>query len=233
MTPRPARPRGTRRTPPLDSPLLRLGRASRRTVLCLGAHADDIEIGCGGTLLRLLERWPEVDVHWHVFSAPGARRREAERSAAAWLTGASRTTVRIGRFRESYFPDHWAAIKRAVERIRQSCDPDLVFTHWRDDRHQDHRVLSDLAWNAFRQHTILEFEIPKYDGDLGQPNVYVGLDEAVCRRKTELLMRHFPTQRTKHWFTPDTFMALLRLRGLECGPDAHYAEAFHGRKLVI
>lgn len=204
-----------------------------RTILCLGAHSDDIEIGCGGTLLRLLDAWPKAEVHWHVLSAPGPREREARRSAAAWLRGARKSHVGILQFRESYFPDQWADIKDGVEQIRGSCEPDLIFTHRRDDLHQDHRVVCDLTWNAFRSHTILEYEIPKYDGDLGQPNLYVALDERVCRRKVKALMRHFQTQKARHWFTEDTFFALLRLRGIECGGRTRFAEAFHARKLVI
>lgn len=202
------------------------------SVLLIGAHADDIEIGCGGTLLKLLEGRGDVNVHWHVFSAPGDRRREARSSAMDFLGKNRRAKVVVHRFRESYFPDQWSAIKEALEEARQEFEPDLVFTHWREDRHQDHRVLSDLTWNTFRSHTILEYEIPKYDGDLGNPNVYVALDEAVCRRKVSALLRHFRSQTSKHWFTDDTFFALLRLRGLECGPRARFAEAFYGRKIV-
>jgi LmbE family N-acetylglucosaminyl deacetylase len=210
------------------------GAESRpKLVLCLGAHADDIEIGCGGTLMRLLETWPGAEVHWHVFSAPGPRRGEAMRSAKQWLATAGARTVKAWSFRESYFPDQWAAVKDAMEQVRASCEPDLIFTHWREDRHQDHRVISDLTWNAFRDHAILEYEIPKYDGDFGQPNVYVPLDETACRRKVKALMRNFPSQASKHWFTPDTLLALPRLRGIECGPRVQYAEAFHARKLVL
>lgn len=204
-----------------------------RSILLLGAHADDIEIGCGGTVFRLLETWPDAEVHWHVLSAPGPREREARRSAAAWLRAARKSRVDIQEFRESYFPDQWADIKNHVEQIRAGCEPDLIFTHWRDDLHQDHRVVSDLTWNAFRNHTILEYEIPKYDGDIGNPNLYVALDRPVSRRKVTAVMRHFRTQATKPWFTEDTFFALLRLRGIECGGRTHFAEAFYARKLVL
>lgn len=203
------------------------------SALFIGAHADDIEIGCGGTVLRLVAEQPAVKVRWQVFSAPGARRREAEQSARAFLKGARGARVEVGRFRESYFPAQWSAIKAALEQARREFEPELVFTHARDDRHQDHRILSDLAWNTFRDHRILEYEIPKYDGDLGQPNVYVTLDEATTRRKVDALMQYFATQTGKHWFTPDTFLGLLRLRGLECGPAALFAEAFYGRKIVV
>jgi LmbE family N-acetylglucosaminyl deacetylase len=210
-----------------------LERQGPRSILFVGAHADDIEIGCGGTVFRLLESWPELEVHWHVLSAPGPRAREARRSAAGWLRAARRSHVDILEFRESYFPDQWADIKDRVEKIRASCEPDLVFTHWRDDLHQDHRVVSELTWNAFRSHTILEYEIPKYDGDLGNPNLYVALDRRACRRKVAALMRHFRTQTAKPWFTEDTFFALLRLRGIECSGRTHFAEAFYARKLVL
>jgi LmbE family N-acetylglucosaminyl deacetylase len=210
-----------------------LERKGPRSILLLGAHADDIEIGCGGTVSRLLASWPGAEVHWHVLSAPGARQREARRSAAAWLRSARKSTVGVLDFRESYFPDQWGDIKRRMEQIRATCEPDLVFTHRRDDLHQDHRVVCDLTWNAFRRHTILEYEIPKYDGDMGNPNFYVTLDERVCRRKVAALMRHFPTQVSKPWFTEDTFLALLRLRGIECGGRTHFAEAFYARKLVL
>lgn len=210
-----------------------LDRQGPRSILCVGAHADDIEIGCGATLLRLFESWPQVEVHWHVLSAPGPRGREASRSAAAWLRAVRKSHVDVLAFRESYFPDQWADIKNRVEQIRASCEPDLIFTHRRDDLHQDHRVVSDLTWNAFRSHTILEYEIPKYDADLGNPNLYVALDHRVCRRKVAALIRHFGSQTTKPWFTEDTFFALLRLRGIECGGPTHFAEAFYARKLVL
>ncbi len=204
-----------------------------RRVLCLGAHADDIEIGCGGTLLRLQAAQPALEVDWHVFSAPGPRRREAQASAADFLDAARRRRVKIHSFRESYFPEEWSRIKDQFERLARAVDPDLIFTHWREDRHQDHRVLSDLAWNTFRRHRILEYEIPKYDGDLGQPNVLVALPDAIVDRKLAILLQRFPSQRRRHWFTDDTLRSILRLRGIEAGPQTRYAEAFHGRKLVF
>ncbi len=203
-----------------------------RRVLCLGAHADDLEIGCGGTIRRMLRESPEIEIWWHVFSAPGERRHEARGSARELLDGARTAAVRIASFRESYFPQQWGRIKDTFEAIKDAFEPDLVLTHWRDDRHQDHRVLSDLAWNTFRSHTILEYEIPKYDGDLGNPNVYVSLGDDTCRQKVAAVLRHFKTQRTRHWFTEDALLGLLRLRGIECGPGTRYAEAFYGRKLI-
>ena len=204
-----------------------------KTVLCLGAHADDIEIGCGGTILRLLQIHPGMAVHWHVFGAPAGRRLEARRSAREFLASAGTAHIQVAGFRESYFPGQWVRIKQALEQVRRRYEPDLIFTHWRDDRHQDHRVLSDLTWNAFRDHLILEYEIPKYDGDLGNPNVYVGLNEEVTTLKISAILRHFRSQASKHWFTEDTFRSIMRLRGIECGPGTVFAEGFYGRKLVL
>lgn len=201
-------------------------------ILCLGAHSDDIEIGCGGTLLKLAEQRPGLEVVWVVFSASGRRAVEARRSARAFLQGVARKRVLLKQFRMSYFPFEGTKIKEFFERLKDVTQPDVVFTHYREDRHQDHRVLSDLAWNSFRNHLILEYEIPKYDGDLGLPNLFVPIEEEVCRRKVEYLCRHFQTQSNKHWFGSDTFLALMRLRGLECASETKYAEAFYARKIV-
>jgi LmbE family N-acetylglucosaminyl deacetylase len=204
-----------------------------RRVLCLGAHSDDIEIGIGGTLLKLAEQAPDLEIWWVVFSAKGQRAEEASRSADAFLSGVARKQVKIGSFRESYFPSEWSAIKEWFEEIKSRFDPDVVFTHYRDDRHQDHRVLSDLAWNTFRNHLILEYEILKYDGDIGHPNVFVPVSEQLCTRKIELLMKHFQTQSTRHWFTSDTFEAMHRIRGIECVSPTGRAEAFYCRKMIL
>ncbi|MBV8900539.1 MAG: PIG-L family deacetylase [Verrucomicrobia bacterium] len=213
--------------------MLQASLGAVRRVLCLGAHSDDIEIGLGGTLLTLVERVPALEVCWVVFSAPGARTGEAQRSADEFLAGIERKRVEIGSFRESYFPSQWPAIKDWLEQIRATFDPEVVFTHYRDDRHQDHRVLSDLAWNTFRNHLILEYEILKYDGDLGHPGVFIPLSEQLCNRKIELLLKHFQTQLSKHWFTRDTFEAMHRIRGIECASPTGRAEAFYCRKLVF
>ena len=202
-------------------------------VLCLGAHADDIEIGCGGTILRLLSERPGLSVSWVVFSADRFRAVEAKRSARCFLKGAGRQKVIVKDFRESFFPFRGEAIKEYFEELKGMVQPDLIFTHYREDRHQDHRLLSDLTWNTFRDHVILEYEIPKYDGDLGNPNFYVPLEEEFCRRKIEHVCRFFQTQNNKHWFTADTFLALMRLRGIECAAKTKYAEAFYARKLVL
>jgi LmbE family N-acetylglucosaminyl deacetylase len=206
--------------------------ASVRKVLCLGAHSDDIEIGVGGTLLKLAQESPGLEVWWVVFSAPGQRAGEAQKSADEFLSGVERKQVKIGSFRESYFPSEWPAIKNWFEEIKSKFDPEIVWTHYREDRHQDHRVLSDLAWNTFRNHLILEYEILKYDGDLGSPNLFVPLSEQFCNRKIDLLLKHFQTQKTKHWFTSDTFEAMLRIRGIECASATGRAEAFYCRKLL-
>jgi LmbE family N-acetylglucosaminyl deacetylase len=204
-----------------------------RRILFLGAHSDDIEIGAGGTLLKLSAQNPDLEIRWVVFSAPGPRAEEARRSADDFLGGVARKQVQIGSFRESYFPSEWSSIKDWFEQIRAKFDPDVVFTHYRDDRHQDHRVLSDLAWNTFRNHLILEYEILKYDGDLGGPNLFVPLPEQLCTRKVQLLLKHFKTQSTKHWFTSDTFEAMHRIRGIECASPTGRAEAFYCRKIVV
>jgi len=201
-------------------------------VLCLGAHSDDIEIGCGGLILSLIASRRRVDVTWVVFSAPAEREREARRGAAAFLKGAARTTILIKQFKDGHFPYEGAAVKAVFESLKAT-RPDLVLTHYRDDRHQDHRVISDLAWNTFRDHFVLEYEIPKFDGDLGTPNCFVPLTRALCLRKVRHLEQVFGTQRDKHWFSEETFLGMMRLRGMECRAPGGYAEAFYGRKVVL
>jgi LmbE family N-acetylglucosaminyl deacetylase len=201
-------------------------------VLCLGAHSDDIEIGCGGLVLHLLKRH-RVHFDWVIFSAVAARVREARRSAGLFLRGADRHRVAIHSFRDGFFPYDGAEIKKVFEQLKNEVQPDLILTHYRDDRHQDHRLLCELTWNTFRNHLILEYEIPKYDGDLGTPNCFVPLKRTTCMRKVKYLHTVFGTQRDKHWFSEETFMALMRLRGMECRAADGYAEAFYARKLVI
>jgi LmbE family N-acetylglucosaminyl deacetylase len=206
----------------------------RRRVLCLGAHADDVEIGCGGTLLQWIAQKPELEITWVIWSAAGDRRAEAEASAADFLRGAARARVVIESFRDSYFPAQWEAIKgRMAEIAREVPSPDVIFTHRLEDRHQDHRVLAELTWNTFRQHLVLEYEIPKYEGDLGQPNAFVPLAPEFAQRKIELLTEHFTSQQGKYWYDPATFEAMLRVRGLEARADSGTAEAFTARKLVL
>jgi LmbE family N-acetylglucosaminyl deacetylase len=200
-----------------------------KKVLCLGAHSDDIEIGCGGVLLKLTRENPDIDVRWVVFSAGGKRTAEAKQSAQGFLRSAARRKVEVKKFRTSFFPFEGEQIKEFFESLK-SFQPDLVFTHYRDDRHQDHRVLSDLTWNTFRNHLVLEFEVPKFDGDFGVPNLFVPLSDALAKEKVERVCRHFRTQSNKHWFSEETFLAVMRLRGMEC--CAKYAEAFYARKIT-
>ncbi len=201
------------------------------TILCLGAHADDIEIGCGGTILTLLAARRNVECHWVVFSGGGgAREREAQSGADLFLARARQRHLTVHGFRDGFFPYVGAGIKDAFEALAREVSPDIVFTHTRDDRHQDHRVVSDLTWNTFRSHLILEYEVPKYDGDLGVPNLFVPLTAAAARAKIRHLRAAFGSQRSKRWFTADTFHALLRLRGVESGASEGLAEAFYARK---
>jgi LmbE family N-acetylglucosaminyl deacetylase len=202
-------------------------------VLVLGAHADDIEIGCGGTILALAGREAPIRVTWVVFSAVGEREREAHASAEAFLKDAEQTTVLVEGFRDGFFPYLGGQVKDRFETLKPSVTPDLVLTHRRDDAHQDHRLVAELTWNTFRDHFVLEYEIPKYDGDLGNPNLFVPLPAATCERKIELLLQGFPSQRQRGWFTPDTFWSLLRLRGVESASPTRFAEGFHCRKAVL
>ncbi len=213
--------------------MLPLKLDSLRTVLCLGAHSDDIEIGCGGTLLKLLSKRPELEVHWIVLSGDDSRAAEAQASADEFLKPVAQKNVVLHHFRDSYFPYQGAEIKDCVSQIAKEVRPDLIFTHRRADIHQDHRLIAELTWNAFRDHLILEYEIPKYDGDLSTPNCYVPLEESVAQRKVDHLMRHFPSQQFKPWYTADTFHSILRLRGIECNSPSGLAEGFECRKLVL
>ena len=199
----------------------------RLSVLCLGAHADDIEIGAGGALLHWIAEGVRLDVVWAVLSAGGERSAEAHASAAAFLEGAESRDIKLGRFEDSYFPYQGAQVKAWLGALKNEIDaPDVVLTHRRDDAHQDHREVNQLTWNLFRDHLILEYEIPKWDGDLGQPNTYMPLSKQVMDRKIDLLHTHFGTQRSKDWFDDETFRGLARIRGMECRAPDGYAEAF-------
>lgn len=203
-------------------------------ILCLGAHSDDIEIGCGGTLLELLAGHPGSTVHAVVFSGGGTpREAEAQEAAVHFLKAAARRTVGVHQLRDGRFPPSLSDVKGILESVRAEGSPDLVLTHYREDRHQDHRTVSDATWQTFRDHLVLEYEVPKWDGDLGRPNLYVPLSAAQLREKVEHLLAAFPSQRTKRWFTPETFAALPRLRGIECGAPEGYAEAFYARKVTL
>ena len=208
------------------------GRPPER-ILCLGAHSDDIEIGCSGTLLKLIGQYPETSVTWVVMGAADVRAQEALESAHALLAPVRKKNIVIKAYRDGFFPYVGAEIKACFEELKREVSPDLVFTHYRHDLHQDHRLMAELTWNTFRDHLILEYEIPKYDGDLGSPNVYVPLDEALCRRKIENILGSFRSQAAKRWFTEDLFRAILRLRGMESNAPSGFAEAFHGRKIVL
>jgi LmbE family N-acetylglucosaminyl deacetylase len=209
------------------------GSGAPSRVLCLGAHSDDIEIGCGATVLRLLDECPEIHFTWMIFSASPERELEARASAAAFLAGAKSADVRVERFRESHFPWEGSRIKDRLAGLAREIDPELVLTHWRGDNHQDHRTVAELTWNHFRDHFMLEYEIPKWDGDLGRPNAYVAAPAALVDRKVELLMEHFASQRGRPWFREDTFRALLRIRGLECNAPDGFAEAFYAHKILL
>ena len=200
-------------------------------VLAIGAHSDDIEIGAGGALRTWIERGAEVHVDWCVLSAPGERALEARLSAADFLSGCAGLELHLGGFSDGYFPAERAEVKTWIEALKLLEPPDLLLCHRHDDAHQDHRLVCELVWNTFRDHLILEYEIPKWDGDLGRPNLYVPLNEAVLARKIELLHKHFGSQRSKAWFDEETFRGLARLRGVEC--REHYAEAFLARKLLV
>lgn len=211
-----------------------LARSGERlSVLCLGAHSDDIEIGVGGTILSLLAKGAILDVHWCVLSAGAERAREARCSAEAFLDKASSYSIELGNFQDSYFPSQAKEIKSWLLALREKVAPDVIFTHSREDAHQDHREISKLTSNVFRDHLIMEYEIPKWDGDFASRNAYVPLSEAALEIKISLLLQHFGTQRSKDWFDPDTFRGLARLRGMECRAPARFAEAFTVRKLSL
>lgn len=202
------------------------------SILCIGAHSDDIEIGAGGTILSLSERFPLATIRWAVFSADGARRDEAHSSAIDFCAGYRAAEIEIHRFKDGLFPSIIADLKEMLEDLKRT-SPDIIFTHLREDLHQDHRTLSDLTWQSFRDHLILEYEIPKYDGDMGRPNAFHPISWEVLDRKLDALDRHFGSQRSKQWFSRDTFRGLMRLRGMECRAESGFAEAFYCRKMIF
>lgn len=211
------------------------GQASApRRVLALGAHADDIEIGCGGTILRLVAEVPGLEVLWVVLCATPERRVEAEGSARAFLAGAGASRVVVADHRDGFLPYDGAAVKERFEALKGEFAPDLILTHFRDDRHQDHRLVSELTWNTWRNHLVLEYEIPKYDGDFGSPNAFAQLSAAIVERKAALVLEHFHSQAgKKHWLTADLLRAVARIRGMECVAPDGLAEAFYCRKIVL
>jgi LmbE family N-acetylglucosaminyl deacetylase len=202
-------------------------------VLAIGAHPDDIEIGCAGTILKLIEQGAVSEVHWVVLSGDGERAGEARVSADALLDGVPQTEVAVCDFPDGFFPYEGQRIKDFFERLKVDLSPDVVLTHQRADLHQDHRLCCELSWNTFRDHLILEYEVPKYDGDMSAPNAFVPLSEGLSRRKIDHLMSHFGSQRSKRWFREELFSSLLRLRGMECNSPSSYAEAFFCRKAVL
>jgi LmbE family N-acetylglucosaminyl deacetylase len=215
-------------------PLL-LGRpeASAVRALAIGAHPDDVEIGCGGTIMKLIEESAISEVRWVVLSGEGERSQEARRSAEAILERVPGSEVVICDFLDGFFPYEGRRIKEFFEELKVDFAPDLVFTHQRNDLHQDHRLTCELTWNTFRDHLILEYEVPKYDGDMGAPNTFVPLSESLAERKIGHLMDHFASQRSKHWFQEDLFRSILRLRGMECNSASSHAESFFCRKSVL
>jgi LmbE family N-acetylglucosaminyl deacetylase len=204
-----------------------------RRVLAIGCHADDIEIGCGGTLLALARAYPELEVDWVVLAAEGSRADEARASAKGFLAGFANSRVQVFGFRDGFLPYLGGDVKDAFEALKGRVDPQLVLTHTGYDFHQDHRLACELTWNTFRNHAILEYEIPKVDGDLGRPNVFVPLSADLVEEKLALLERFFPSQAGRHWFDRETFLGLMRLRGMECVAPDRYAEAFTARKTVL
>lgn len=208
----------------LDEPL---------NVLCLGAHCDDIEIGCGGTLLELLSERSSVNVYWQVYASTPSRKKEAIASAQKFCAGAKSLQVDILKFRDGYFPYEGGAIKDTFEQTKSAFAPDLIFTHYKGDLHQDHKIIAELTWNTYRNHMILEYEIPKFDGGLRSPNVFMPIGADLVEEKSEILLSCYKSQTERSWFTKTTFDALMRLRGIECNSDSGYAEAFYARKIVF
>jgi LmbE family N-acetylglucosaminyl deacetylase len=209
------------------------GRGDRLSVLCLGAHSDDIEIGAGGTLLTWMDQGIRLDVHWCVLSGAGEREREAKASARDFLAAAENREIEVLNFRDGFFPEQGERIKLWFEALKNRVDPDIIISHRQDDAHQDHRQVARLVWNTFRDNLILEYEIPKWDGDMARPNMYMPVPAHVFKRKVDLLISHFASQREKQWFDAETFFGLARLRGMECRADERYAEGFIARKLSL
>lgn len=208
-------------------------RGGELRILAVGAHCDDIDIGCGAAMLNMLQKYRGAQVTWVVFASDPQRERELRASARKFLRGAGRATVIVHRFRDGFFPAQFSDIKESFESLKRLADPDIVFTHHRFDRHQDHRLIAELTWNTFRNHLILEYEIPKYEGDLTTPCAYVPVTRVQAERKIRILCESYPTQRSKSWFTEDTFRGVLRLRGLESGSETGWAEGFHVTKFQL
>ena len=202
-------------------------------VLCLGSHSDDIEIGCGGSILRLAEDYPNCKFHWVVFSAEGARAAEAQRAADLFAGSNRLKSSQFKKFPDGFMPFMGKEVKVAFEELKEAVAPDLIFTHHQQDAHQDHRLIAELTWNTFRDHLILEYEVPKYDGDMGRPGVFVPLEPGIYQKKVRYILDVFRSQHPRRWFQEETFLSLMRLRGMECNAPSGYAEAFYCRKLVV
>lgn len=208
-------------------------KAETLKILVLGAHCDDIEIGCGSTLLKLLDDYPNAEIFWVVFSSNPVREVEAKNSAQSYLRDHTRSSIEINNFRNGFFPYIATDIKEYFEVIKVKFEPDIIFTHYIEDKHQDHRTISELSWNTFRNHVIFQYEIAKYDGDLVTPNFYAVAADEYVEKKIDLLTKHFVSQSDKHWFTRDLFKSLMRIRGIECASESGFAEGFHARKLLF
>ncbi len=202
-------------------------------LLCLGAHCDDIEIGCGGTLLKLIEEYEISQILWVVFTSDESRKEEAFTSATKFLEKVENSEIKIMEFKDGYLPSVWSKVKDEFEKLKDSIKPDIIFTHFRNDLHQDHRVVNELTWNTFRNHLICEYEIPKYDGDLEQPNLFIPLREEQVSKRNEILLNSFKSQSNKQWFDDTLLTSILRIRGIECASESRYAEAFHCRKITF
>lgn len=212
---------------------LKVDQTAPLRILCLGCHSDDIEIGCGGTILSLAGEYTDCEFHWVVFSAIGSREEEARKAASQFVDPAQFRGLVLRHFSDGFMPFVGAEIKAVFEELKQSMRPDLIFTHNRMDAHQDHRLIAEMTWNTFRDHLILEYEVPKYDGDMGQPGVFVPLPLNLCEKKVSLIIDTFQSQHGKRWFQRETFLSLMRLRGMECNAPSGYAEAFYCRKLLL
>jgi len=202
-------------------------------ILCLGAHGDDIELGCGGTILNLIKEHENIEFYWIVFSADKKRAKESIACAQSFLRNVKKKRIEIKNYKDSFFPYIGSEIKDYFEELKQKYSPDIVFSHYRHDLHQDHRLISELTWNSFRNHLILEYEVLKYDGDLGAPNFFVELRKSICQKKVKLITENFKIHSDKSWFSEDAFLSLLRLRGIEANSASGYAEAFYCRKMVL
>ncbi len=210
---------------------LKLNHSNPLNILLLGAHCDDIEIGCGGTLLKILDYYRVNQVKWIIFTSNETRKKEAMNSASLFLKEVKNKEIFINNYRDGFLPTIMTEVKDYFETLKKSFNPDIIFTHYRDDLHQDHRLVNQLTWNTFRNHTILEYEIPKYDGDLGIPNFFVNLENKYVDKKIEILLKSFESQVSKHWFDRETFTALMRIRAMESANAGKYTEAFYARKL--